>query len=479
MLTGSGLCARKDRASRDPSRLGLLLGAGAILALLLLLGGPARADPPPSSSQALVGSDDRFREAFAHYDRGQGFFKREDFIAAALEFSQAHELFATVSREAAGTPAEAQAQAWDRTSLTDAATSYSRADAPVEAYDAFAQLKATFGAQMSATDLAAVDAGLERLAGRMGTLVVHGVPSDAELRVDGILVPGATKGPVRVAAGDHPMEVRGERYKTFARVVTVAPKQGAIVDVQMEKSDVVARLRMEASVAPASVKIDDTAAQPLPLERALSPGKHAYVVASEGYRPETGEFEVEPGERTLVRVDLIPKRTPLGLSIEAYFLFDALIRTDTPLNTNVHAGEDYSTGSPLSLGGGLRVFYQFSRFRALRLGVEINAVDRPIDAASFGTVVEFCPDATTWGTDRSAGWCPVTGAALLNVVPGQVNNFEGGEYSLRLGTKMERHFGELAFDFGAGLWLDTYKRSFLTSLDVASVYITAGVGFDL
>jgi hypothetical protein len=439
----------------------------------------AKGDPAAPSSQALVGADDRFREAFAHYDRGQSFFKREDFIAAALEFSQAHELFATVSREAAGSPTENQARTWDRTSLTDAATSYSRADAPVEAYDAFAQLKALFGQQMAPADLAAVDAGLERLAERMGTLVVHGVPSDAELRVDGVLLPGAMSGPVRVAAGDHPVEVRGERYKTFAKVVTVAPRRGAIVDVQMEKSDVLARLRMEAAVAPARVKIDDGEPQPLPLEKAIVPGKHAYVVLSEGYRPESGDFEVEPGERTLVRAELIPNRTPLGLSVEAYFLFDGLFRGDTPLNTNVRAGQDYASGTVLTVGGGMRVFYSFSRFRALRLGIEINALNRPIDEVSFGPVVEFCPDATTWGSKGSGGWCPLALAMLLNAVPGQVNNFEGGEYSIRLGTKVERHIGDLSFDFGTGILLDTYQRSALTSLAVVSGYGTVGVGLDL
>lgn len=459
------------RIRRRPRLLALVQVLVAVLVAMTLAAPSARADGP------LVGTDERFREALAHYDRGKAAFQNGDHVAAAVEFAQAHELFAPLARDRDGAAGDPSAKAWDRTALTDEATAYARADLPVEAFDAFSQLKASFAAELGAERIAAIDQALEQLTSRIGTLELRGVPSDTEVRVDGVLVAKADK-PFRIAAGQHPIEIRGTRYKTFATRATVAPKQAAVVDVKMEISDVLARLRVETAIPFAFVSIDDGEAVRLPLERTIAPGQHTFKVTSEGYRESSGTFEADPGERSVVRVSLVPNRTPLGLRLEPVFLFSAPLRGDTPFNNGVDPGEDYADGYGLAAGGGLRIFYDFARSRALSVGAVFEWNQRPLNKGAFGVIVDFSPDALSW-SNGDARWCPISLAFLLPVVGGSVDRFTGGETALRLGTKLERHFGLFYFHFGGGFGYETYKRNALANLSVATAYGAVGMGVDL
>jgi hypothetical protein len=348
---------------------------------------------------------------------------------------------------------------------------------PVEAANAFALLLAQEGLNPNLRKNAEYSLALAKAT--IGRLRIRGLPPDVEVRLDGAVVPAATLAhDFAIAAGDHAIQVTGDKYKSFATKVTVAAQtpKPTDLDVQLEKSDVQVSVRWEASVAPAQVSLDGAPPEPLPLESTLKPGLHSYVVTSEGYRLRSGTVELEPGSRVLVQSALVPTRAPIGLRFEPFFGATMLLRDDTPLNNGVTDG-DYANGSPFALMGGVHLFYDAARWRALALGLSFEYVDRPLNKGAFGVITEFCPDLLTWD-DHSGVWCPATAIFQINAIAGRVNRFSGGERAMRLGTKLERHFGQFYFAFSGGLGWDMYKRT-IVDLGVLSTHLATAVGMDL
>jgi hypothetical protein len=450
----------------------LLLRLLALPSVLALPRAGIAAEPAP------IVSDDALREALAHYDRGKAAFESGDFVAAAVEFSQAHEHFSALATSTDAASA-GRARDWDRTSLSAEATSYSRADMPVEAHDAFLQLRAGYETVMTPEQRSEIDAALQRIASRIGQLEIRGAPGQAEVRIDGILIPVPSLArPVRLAAGEHHVEVRAERYRVFAAAITVAPRQTATLHVLLTPAETHGRLRFESAVTPALLELDGRAAGRLPFEAVLRPGKHKYKLRAEGHTEESGDIDIAAGERTVMRVRPVPSRRPLGLRIEPAFFGVLNLRNDTPLANNVEPGESYSEGTNFYQGAALRLFFTSDYMRSLHLGVAFEYYNRPLNMGEFGLVVDWCPSATTFAGGQSA-WCPVTVGALLPAVGGQTGKFTGGESALRLGTKLERHFGLYYFHFATGLGAESYKRSAINNLTVGTWYFGVGMGVDL
>lgn len=437
---------------------------GAIFTFAMLAPQWARAD---GASTEAVGDDLR-AEAQAHYDRGRRFFGDGDFMAAAVEFRQAEVLLAPVAVNPDGAVKDRDAWWSRRRALSNEATSYSQANLPVEALDAFVTLREQYGGELPVPDIQRIDEAIVKLRERIGTVELHGLPRDASGRIDGRGVPPeAGLKPFRVAAGEHVLLVEGKPYKPFETHFAVVAGAPLVIDIAMVSSDAPARIRIESTVEPAEVAIDDVKRGTAPVELEIAPGTHRYQVTSEQYRPMEGSFTATPGERSVVRVALVPRRNPLGLRIESYFGGYFTNRDDTPLGR-------------VALGFGLRFFHSALRYAGVEFGVDYAGYTRELNRFSFGTVVQWCPDLFSFERikGRRGQWCPVNFSAL-RPTGGKVGPFTGGDYALRLSTGLEARFDPLVFRLAGGVGMEEYKRSLLVKRAAFVTYLEFGIGLDL
>lgn len=436
---------------------------------------PASTLPARSTLQELVGHDPVLCEAEAHYARGKVRFKDSDFIAAAVEFRQARELFARW-RASAVEPLKAdKIEAYERTALSNEASAYSRAKMPVEALAAFKLLLSRFGEALAAERVAQIKQAIATLGDRIGRIRFSGLSGDKRelVRVDGRLISADKRAaPLPLAAGRHGLEVEAPGFLPLIRSFTVAPRRTVLVEVRLEPSKQPGRVRIEVDVQQAEASVDGKVVGTAPVERTVSPGAHKYKVTSESYLEHSGTFKVDPGERALISVGMKPRYSPLGLIIIASYVFSVNLRGETPFNSWMDEDDDFSEGTGLAMGASLKFVYQIARLWNLRAGVGFEYAARPLNRVMFGLNVDWCPDAVE-------PWCPLNGSAYYVVVPGQVRQFSGGEHSLRAGTRLERRIGRILFSFGAGFGAESYKRSALVGLSLGTFYAEAGVGMDL
>lgn len=446
---------------------------------------PAPASQPADQRDVMVGADDRYREAFEHYDRGRRFFADEDFVAAAVEFRQSYHLFALIARDDSGGIADPQARDYSRRALSNQATSFAQADMPVDAYDAFALLRSEFGAELDPEFRLAVDDALAKLEQRIGTATIRGWPEGAVVRLDGRLY-GADElaSPLRLAAGQHAVDVRAEGFKPFTRSFAVVGKRAHTVDVEMQPSEELARVRVEVSVQPSRVWIDGESRGSAPLEVSLPPGEHTFKVVSESYMDHTGKFTARPGEDHVLTVGMVPRRAPLGFGIVGGFRMIYNLRGDTPFNQpTLSEDDDFSEGFRAAFGGALRLYWSKIRFQGLNVAVELAYVERPLNKFGVGLGVDWCPDRFLVENPTQPGmgvhWCPVTLGFVKNLGGGEVRQFTGGENTVRWGTQLLLNLKSFKVIIGGGYALETYRRSALVNLSLGTVFIEMGFGLDL
>jgi hypothetical protein len=353
---------------------------------------------------------------------------------------------------------------------------FAKAEMPVEARDAWALLLATFGPELSDRDRKELEAAVERLQERIGSLEIVGLPHDAALRVSGRERTPGPDGVVVVAMGQHTLEVRAEGYKPWATQVTVAGQKRLLVDVRLERSALPALARVESTVEPAYVELDGGAKERLPIERALAPGAHKYRVYSDNYRSETGTFTVEPNARTMIRVPLLPDRAPLGLRIEPAYHLEFPLRTDTPFNSG-YEGLDFSGGTAFSSAIGVTGMVSFDRRQSWRAGVEFLVHDRTLNRVQIGATGMLCP-AALGRTDGTVRWCPLSLSYYWMLSGGQVGPFRSGQNAGSAATRVEVREGPLSLSAGAGLGVEFYQRS-TTSLTLGMGSITFSLGYEL
>ena len=281
---------------------------------------------------------------------------------------------------------------------------------------------------------------------------------------------------IRVKATKHSLYITAPQYKPYTETFAVAGRQNAVLDIKMESSRVPSRIRIEPNVQPARAAIDGKEVGEAPFEIDVTPGKHKYSVTSESYRTADGEVDVASGERTVVDVTLVPERTPLGIRFEPTFEVDFLMRGDTPFNNGVGDGQQYTEGNSVGAGGAVRAIYSINRASNFVAGLSFHYSDRPLDKIALGVTGDWCPDAVRAGWFR---WCP-TSATLLYYFPSSTGVFKGGQYGYKLGSKFEFRTGSLTYiTAGVGYGIDTYTRSFNSTLTIGSVYTTVGAGLDL
>ena len=416
-------------------------------------------------AQSAVGDDVR-TEAKAHYDRGKQFFSDGDFVAAAVEFGQAAQLYSDVASNPDGTIRDPDANQLRRRALSNEATSYSQADLPVEALDAFALLRDQYASELSPDELAQIDQAIGKLRDRISTVTLVGVPKGAEVRVDGrVAPPEALTTGFRIGAGEHAVEVHAETFKPYASRFTVAGHQKLEVPIKLETSNLPARVRFESSVQPSRIELDGKPIGSAPLEIVATPGKHSYKVTSESYRDNEGTFEAVPGERAVVNVGMVPRRSPNGTRYEPF------ISMHIPLSTS-------PVEDSVSFGSGVRVFLSMLRYRNIRLGFSIEQINRTLNSVTPGFVIEWCPDSL--GHVGPFAICPVNLSAL-NGYGGGVGVFSSGgaNASGRAGPAIEIRGDTLFVRVEVGLGFEKYTSTTDPSLTLGEIYSGVAVGVDL
>jgi hypothetical protein len=150
---------------------------------------------------------------------------------------------------------------------------------------------------------------LASVSAAVATLSVAVAPAAAELRVDGELQPG--DGAVRtvdVDPGRHQVALSAEGLSAQEFVVEPAPGERIVRRVDLATRPV--RLRVAASVAEATVSLDDDViGRGRAVEWNGPPGAHRLRVEAAGYRTERRPLRMAPGESAQVVIDLERERT--------------------------------------------------------------------------------------------------------------------------------------------------------------------------
>jgi hypothetical protein len=385
-------------------------------------------------------------QALRLYQQAKKMFSDEDWIAAAVTFGQAQAILARVDRDPSGKVIDNEAHRYRNAALSNKATSYSRGGLYVDAFNAFVELRDQFGTELSKTEREEVDDAIARMAERIGTVKLSGLPSegDVEVRFDGRLERRDLHAPLRMSEGDHSIDVKATGFKPYVAELTVVRQQELALAVTLEPLKTPAKLRVEASAA-ARVEIDGSERGDAPIEISLPPGKHHIVVAAESYVTQTSDVELKPDERAIVRVGMVRARASIGLRLAPAYLASFPLRTDTPFG---------------SYGGGIgvTVFHDTFRVRNVRFGLSMEHYPRRLNSEAIGAIGTWCPD-------RFAGaiaWCPV--AASASYVFGDHDGvFTTGEGRLRGLTAVEARYRSGFARASAGLTVENYARDFPTT----------------
>jgi formylglycine-generating enzyme required for sulfatase activity len=227
-----------------------------------------------------------------------------------------------------------------------------------------------------------------------GLLVVATKPEvGAEVLVDGTSLGSAPLPPVEIAAGEHDVVVRAERYREF-RSRVVVEGEGAVATLEVELSPLWAAVTFLSEPSGATVRIDEKSYGPTPLSVDLFEGEHDYEAVHPGRKPQRGRIRVVGGEPLTVSIgSLSPADGLLLLSsrpADAAVSLDSVYRGLAPLEISLSPGiphqlsisrEGYETASrEVSVGAGART--SLSVELRPRLG-EIEVIAAPPDAALF------------------------------------------------------------------------------------------------
>jgi hypothetical protein len=427
--------------------------AGVILVVLLILGVTAHAEEPTPSG--VLRATPR-EQALRLYAQATKMFADEDWIAAAVTFGQAQTILSRIDRDATGLVVDKEAHSYRSAALSNKATSYARAELFVEAYNAFVERRAQFAAELTKVEREEVDDAITRMAERIGSVKLTGLPEGVELeiRFDGRLERRDLKQPLRMSEGDHSIDIKAEGFKPFVDEITVVRQQELALPIKLAPLETPARMRIESSVERSQVEIDGTARGLAPVEVSLAPGKHRVVVRSESYLTQTSDVELRPAERAIVRVGLVRARAPLGLRITPAFRASFPLRTDTPFG---------SFDSAIAL----QLYHDALRIRTLRFGLDFEYHPRDLNTVGLGFVGTWCPDRFAGG---KLAWCPAT-AAVHYVFGDRDDVFKSGEASALLLTALELRRGAGFARLAAGVAIEDYRRTFPESSGIGDLIL--------
>ncbi len=415
-------------------------------------------------------SDDLHAEAQRSYDQAKDFFRDKDFVAAAVMFDQAQLIWGRLEHDESGAVVDQDAHVKRGLAISNKASSYAQANMPVEAEDAFQQRRDLYGKELSPEDLQALDDAIANMKAQIGTVTLAGMPADAaasaEVHIDGRMAPKQiASGPIRMAEGDHSIEISADGYHDLLDDFTIVPGRNTDVIVKLEPLQTPARVRIEADRTYANVELDGKPIGKAPVEVTVAPGPHRFAIDAFSYQLHRGEIDVKPGERTVIHASLVPRRAPHGLRLVTYFLGLGSLRTGTPLG-------DF-TGAL-----GLQALPGLLRWRTIRVGVNFEYHARDLEPVVAGALVGICPDRFVWRGGTIA-WCPFTGFADF-LFGGHKDIFSAGVGSLRANTVLELRRGMSYVHLAAGMALESYRRDpdgAIPNLFAATFEV--GVGFDL
>lgn len=358
---------------------------------------PAQAIP-----NAAQGSR-RESDARAHFTRGVSLAQSGDYAAALSEFESAYALSgrANILYNIAVTQEALHRDA-------DAARSLER------------YLR---DADLTPARRAETERALAQIRERLGEVRLLGAPPGASVLVDGQRVATTPLAePLRIAPGEHLVEVRAQGYEGVQQLVIVSAGQAREVRiVPVAATSVGPRaasttLQVTANAPGVSVQIDGRAAQvsaPVP----VSPGVHSVRVSAPGRASWQGRVRVEPGSARVVRVQLGERRgwgfVPLAIAGGATLLFGTAalitgVNTLTThdefesLNPNDPRAEDVAargvalrTATNVLLGATLIsgivsvVFFTQTGLVVPRAQVDVALTPRPEGGAEGGLRVRF------------------------------------------------------------------------------------------
>lgn len=401
----------------------------AAVVLLLLWPAIARAEDRCPTPKAVARGEplptDPAAAADTLFAKATTFFVEKDYAAAAIVFAQAARAFEKLPDD----DAHARQCTWAARSNT--ATAYSRAAMPVEALAAFRELLKEHEDELPPGDADLSRQAIADLSKQIGTLVLDGIPDDADVRIDGLAVPlDEARAPIALAEGTHAIEIEVRFFEVFLRDVAILGEQEATVVVELVPSEDPASVRVEANRAPARVEIDGVA-YAAPIEVTLAPGPHEYVVSAPTFREHRATIDVRPGERTVLHVDLVPARAPWGARAELYGMMVFGL-----------GAAPFDVPTP---GAGALIFHPYLRFRSVWFGFGVELHARTLDNIGAGGMVKYCPESMQfWGGNLQ--WCPGTFAGYLTA-PHEPATAEltSGYAWMRLGTSVELRAGPFAF----------------------------------
>jgi hypothetical protein len=232
------------------------------------------AKPPPPSREAL-------QEAARESETGNRLLSLGIYETAVTHFQKAFDL--------AHRPAD----------LQRVADSYRALGRNGLAYEAYAELLATYRPALGYVGALAVKRAVADLEASTGMLDVHSSPEGAIVRV-GEHVLGTTPwaAPVRLGAGPVRVEVIKDGYDVCVTDVAIDPTHPAKVDASLARRIMTGHLAVrEAHGAHANLLVDDLAVGPLPWEGDLSPGVHRLAIQATNLRAEPQTIKVPRASR--------------------------------------------------------------------------------------------------------------------------------------------------------------------------------------
>jgi tetratricopeptide (TPR) repeat protein len=265
-----------------------------------------------------------------HFGRGVALYEAERYAQALAEFQAAYEAMP------------------HPTVLVNIANCYGRTDRPVRAVNTFERYLRERGGDLSSEERRQVEAALQEQRGRLGRLTVEVPgPDGATVLLDGVpLGTAPLEHTEETAQGNHVVEVRaaGRPPTRLSRrlrgggntTIRVVPGAAAEPEVREQaavpRADVVSRADLgldderppstdrghvggssELSLSGsegATVEIDGEIVGLTPWQGPVSPGEHDIHLYGAGYRAWGTTLDIEPNERTEVRIDLTGGRRP-------------------------------------------------------------------------------------------------------------------------------------------------------------------------
>ena len=250
--------------------------------------------PTPTPTSTPVSATDE-SEAKRHFDIGLKLYKEKVFEAALTEFATSYKLNAR--------PSALRNVAQCNRDLTHFAA----------AHDAYEQLLAAHGTQLSAKEKDAVNRAIADLKLLTGTITFTVNEEGAAVQIDGKPV-GTTPlpNPVRVDLGLRHLKVFKAGFEAAEKELTITAQMAATAEFKLEKDVKTGRLAVkEEKGAEVHVWIDDVDVGPAPWSGELSPGSHVVELKGPKVAAPKKAVEVVLKKTTEISIEATPLRGKL------------------------------------------------------------------------------------------------------------------------------------------------------------------------